>query len=62
VAAIDSEIAVQSEHSGGRVDFREPDQAGVCQRHRPISVASHECPEIRLLFLNGKTDPNDSSI
>ena len=30
VAAIDSEIIVQREHLGGRVNFREPDEAGVC--------------------------------
>jgi len=31
VATIDSEVAIQREHLGCGVDFRKPDQAGVCQ-------------------------------
>ena len=62
MAAIDSEVAVQREHFGSRVDFRKPDHAGVRERHRPITVSPQECSQVRLLFLNGKADPNDSPV
>lgn len=59
---VDPEAAVYREHQARRVDFREPDQASVSQRHRPVAVPPHECSQVRLLFLNRQCDTNDSPL
>ena len=44
------------------MDFREPDEAGIGQRHRLIAIAVHEGSEGGLLFLNGKSDSDYAAL
>jgi hypothetical protein len=44
VPSIDSEIAVKREYLGPAVDFREPNQTRVGQRHRALPIALHQRP------------------
>jgi len=61
VPPVDSEIAVHREDFGGAVNFREANEAGISQRHRPIAVAAHEGAKVRLLSLERDRDSDDPS-
>ncbi len=62
MAAIDEEIGIQREHFSVRVKFREPYQAGIGQRHRPVTIAIHERPQVLLLSLNIERNPDHAPL
>lgn len=61
MAAVDEEIGVERENVAIRMDLGETDQAGIRKRHRPVSIAAHEGPEIRLLVMDRERDANHSA-
>lgn len=61
VPTIDPEVSIEGKHLSCAVDLRKSNETCVRQRHRPVAIPTHKRPEIRLLFSNGKRDPNDSS-
>lgn len=62
VPPVDTEIGVQRENFGCRVDFGESNQTGIGQRHGPIAIAPHKHSEVRLLLLKGERDANHPPI
>jgi hypothetical protein len=44
------------------MNFREANETGIGQGHRPVAIAMHERPDIRLLLLHSERDANHASL
>ena len=51
---VNAKIGIQGEDLGSHVNFRQPNQASVRQGHRPVAIAMHKRPQVRLFRFDGE--------